>query len=88
MLKQMRDPLQIQRGEASLADINFANMVDFFSNELILIHNGEKSSKFFNDNQRRKLKELGIMEQVYGYGGCRLILSKKATKLLKLEEKN
>ncbi len=88
MLKQMRDPLQIQRGEASLADINFTNMVNFFSNELTLIHNGEKSSKFFNDNQRRKLKELGILEQVYGYGGCRLILSKKATKLLKLEEKN
>ena len=88
MLKQMRNPLQIQRSEASLADINFANMVNFFSNELTRIHNGEKSSEFFNDNQRRKLKELGILEQVYGYGGCRLLLSKKTMQLLTLEEKN
>ena len=84
----MRDPLKIQRVEVSLADMNFANMVNFFSSELTRIHNGEKSSDFFNDNQRRKLKELGILEQVYGYGGCRLLLSKKTLKFLGLEEKN
>lgn len=78
----------MRRTEVSLKEINFRNMVNFFSNELTSIHKGEKSSKFFNDSQRRKLKGLGILEQVYGYGGCRLLLSEKSKRLLGLDVNN
>lgn len=62
------------------------NMVAYFSDELVKVHNGEKSSKFFNDKQRRKLGDLGILVEIFGYKGKRLILSEKTLKILGLEK--
>ncbi len=61
-------------------------MVAYFSDELEKVHNGEKSSKFFNDKQRRKLKDLGILVESFGYKGKRLLLSEKTQKILGLEK--
>jgi hypothetical protein len=82
LILKMNCPVKPHFKELSLQEITTRNMVNFFSHELIRTHKGEKSSKFFNDKQRRKLKELGILEQVYGYGGKRLHLSKKTRKML------
>lgn len=82
IIKTINTPVKSQYEELSLEEMTMRNMVYFFSDELILLQKGEKSSKFFNDKQRRKLKDLGILEQVYGYGGIRLRLSEKTQKLL------
>lgn len=69
----------------SLAERNYRNMIHFFREELRRIHQGEKASRYLNDYQRRKLTDLGILERNYGYGGCRLLVSEKARRLLNLE---
>lgn len=61
---------------------SFRNLVMFYSKELILIEKGQSPTKFFNDAQRKKLTNVGVLNRIYVHQGCRLILSEKAKNFL------
>ena len=61
---------------------SFRNLVMFYSRELKLIDDGHSPTKFFNDVQRKKLTNVGVLDRIYVYKGCKLILSEKAKVLL------
>jgi hypothetical protein len=61
---------------------SFRNLVIFYHRELIYIDKGRKSSEFFSDTQRKKLVREGVLERKYGFGGCRLRLTKEAKNIL------
>ncbi|MCW4049016.1 MAG: hypothetical protein NWE89_04690 [Candidatus Bathyarchaeota archaeon] len=61
---------------------SFRNIVEFYKDELMKIEEGEKATQYFNDRQRKTLVKSGILNRVYGRGGCRLRLSRKAKKVL------
>lgn len=61
---------------------SFRNLVMFYSKELKLINDGHSPTKFFNDVQRKKLTNVGVLDRIYVHQGCRLILSEKAKTFL------
>ena len=68
--------------ELSLADMNFRNTVIYYREELLRIDEGELATEHLKDRQRRALVKEGVLRRVYGRGGCRLMLSNEARRLL------
>jgi hypothetical protein len=66
----------------SPAEQSFINTVIYYRRELLLVDEGEKATTHFTDRQRKALVKAGILYRVYGKGGCRLHLSKKARRVL------
>ncbi|MBN2335999.1 hypothetical protein JXL21_10615 [Candidatus Bathyarchaeota archaeon] len=62
---------------------SFLNTVQFYHRELMLIDKGEKATSHLKDRQRKALVKAGVLNRVYGRGGCRLRLSVKAKRVLR-----
>ncbi len=61
---------------------SFVNAIMYYRRELMLVDKGEKATIHFTDRQRKALVKAGILVRVYGKGGCRLLLSNKARRVL------
>jgi hypothetical protein len=72
--------------EASPTEQSFVNTVIYYRRELMLVDEGEKATTHFTDRQRKALVKAGVLVRVYGKGGCRLHLSKKARRVLEETE--
>jgi hypothetical protein len=72
--------------DASPTEQSFVNAVIYYRRELILVDEGEKATIHFTDRQRKALVKAGVLVRVYGKGGCRLHLSKKARRVLEETE--
>ena len=60
---------------------SFRNIVMFYRKELIHIEKGAKASTYFSETQRKKLRNIGVLEQIY-HKGCRLKLTGKTLDIL------
>ena len=70
-------PLDVSPREQS-----FVNAIIYYRRELMLVDKGEKATTHFTDRQRKALVKAGILVRVYGKGGCRLLLSNRARRVL------
>jgi len=48
----------------------------------MLVDKGEKATTHFTDGQRKALVKAGILVRIYGKGGCRLLLSNRARRVI------
>jgi hypothetical protein len=75
-----------EKSQISPAEQSFVNVVIYYRRELTLVDEGEKATTHFTDRQRKALVKAGILFRVYGRGGCRLHLTKKARRILEKME--
>jgi len=72
----------------NLEEQSFINLVKFFEAEIIAIHEHRANvAEILNDRQARKLRKCKILASVKPskYGGKRVIVTKKARKVLRLD---
>jgi len=63
-------------------DISKRNAIEFYREELLKIENGERATDHFNERQRKSLVKQGILTRVYGHGGCKLMLTDEAKRIM------
>jgi len=68
--------------DVSPKEQSFVNAIIYYRRELMLVDKGEKATTHFTDRQRKALVKTGILVRVYGKGGCRLLLSNRARRVL------
>jgi len=68
--------------DVSPKEQSFVNAIIYYRRELMLVDKGEKATTHFTDRQRKVLVKAGILVRVYGKGGCRLLLSNRARRVL------
>jgi len=68
--------------EQTFHDISKRNAIDFYREELLKIENGERATDHFNERQRKSLVKQGILTRVYGHGGCKLMLTEEAKRIM------
>ncbi len=68
--------------EQTFHDISKRNAIDFYREELLKIENGERATDHFNERQRKSLVKQGILTRVYGHGGCKLMLTDEAKRIM------
>lgn len=68
--------------EQTFDDISKRNAIDFYREELLKIENGERATDHFNGRQRKSLVKQGILVRVYGHGGCKLMLTEDAKRIM------
>jgi hypothetical protein len=68
--------------DVSPTEQSFVNAVMYYRRELMLVDKGEKATTHFTDRQRKALVKAGILIRVYGKGGCRLLLSNRARRVI------
>lgn len=68
--------------DVSPKEQSFVNAVMYYRRELMLVDKGEKATTHFTDRQRKALVKAGVLVRVYGKGGCRLLLSNRARRVI------